>query len=90
MIACERRRAMTLPLKPILARLFTLTLFVSITAPVSRGAAHDVVCSAGFGSFDATFNNASLIPLPVINNMPVGAPLPPNAGVSVAPIVYTK
>ena len=42
------------------------------------------------GGFDATFNNASFQPLPVIKNMPVGAPLPPNAGVSISSIVYTK
>jgi hypothetical protein len=29
------------------------------------------------GTFDAAFNNATLIPLPVIKNMPVGAPAPP-------------
>jgi Tfp pilus assembly protein PilX len=35
------------------------------------------------GSFDATFNNATLIPLPVIKNMPVGAPIPPNTSASI-------
>lgn len=42
------------------------------------------------GGFDATFNNASFYPLPVIKNMPVGAPLPPNTGVIVGPLVVTK
>jgi Tfp pilus assembly protein PilX len=42
------------------------------------------------GGFDATFNNASFQPLPVIKNMPVGAPLPPNTGVTVGPLVVTK
>src|SRR6266404_138338 len=32
------------------------------------------------GKFDSTFNNATLEPLPVIKNMPIGAPLPPNVG----------
>jgi Tfp pilus assembly protein PilX len=35
------------------------------------------------GSMDATFNNATLIPLPVIKNMPVGAPVPPNTSASI-------
>ena len=35
--------------------------------------------------FDATFNNASFQPLPVIKNMPVGAPIPPNTGVTLSP-----
>jgi Tfp pilus assembly protein PilX len=42
------------------------------------------------GGFDATFNNASFQPLPVIKNMPVGAPLPPNTGVIVGPLIVTK
>jgi Tfp pilus assembly protein PilX len=42
------------------------------------------------GSFDATFNNANLIPFPVIENMPLGAPLPPNQGVTVNSLIYTK
>jgi len=32
------------------------------------------------GKFDSTFNNATLEPLPVIANMPIGAPVPPNTG----------
>jgi Tfp pilus assembly protein PilX len=35
------------------------------------------------GSLDSTFNNATLIPLPVIRNMPVGAPVPPNTSASI-------
>jgi Tfp pilus assembly protein PilX len=35
------------------------------------------------GTFDASFNNATLIPLPVIKNMPVGAPIPPNTSASI-------
>ena len=42
------------------------------------------------GKFDNSFNNASFIPLPVITNMPVGAPLPPNTGASVGTMVITK
>jgi hypothetical protein len=41
------------------------------------------------GSFDSTFNNASLKPLPVIKNMPTGAPLPPNSSASLGYPVYT-
>ena len=42
------------------------------------------------GKFDTSLNNAILEPLPVINNMPTGAPLPPNTGVSIGPLVITK
>lgn len=42
------------------------------------------------GSFDSTFNNAQLYPFPVIANMPVGAPVPPNAGVTINTLVYLK
>jgi Tfp pilus assembly protein PilX len=38
------------------------------------------------GSFDATFNNATISPLPVIKNMPVGAPVPPNVSASISPL----
>jgi Tfp pilus assembly protein PilX len=40
------------------------------------------------GKFDSTFNNATLEPLPVIKNMPVGAPVPPNTGVTLSRITY--
>jgi Tfp pilus assembly protein PilX len=42
------------------------------------------------GKFDATFNNASFQPLPVIKNMPVGAPIPPNTGASIGTLTITK
>ena len=42
------------------------------------------------GKFDNTFNNATFIPLPVIKNMPVGAPIPPNTGASVGTMTITK
>jgi Tfp pilus assembly protein PilX len=42
------------------------------------------------GKFDATFNNATFKPLPVIKNMPVGAPLPPNSGATVGILTITK
>jgi hypothetical protein len=42
------------------------------------------------GSFDATFNNATFKPLPVIKNMPPGAPLPPNSGATVGTLTITK
>jgi hypothetical protein len=42
------------------------------------------------GSFDATFNNATFKPLPVIKNMPPGAPLPPNSGATVGSMTITK
>ena len=42
------------------------------------------------GSFDQSFNNANLIPFPVIKNMPLGAPVPPNAGVAFGQLTYLK
>jgi hypothetical protein len=51
---------------------------VSVEGPIS------------IGGFDATFNNASFQPLPVIKNMPTGAPLPPNTGVKIDPLIVTK
>jgi hypothetical protein len=42
------------------------------------------------GTFDSTFNNANLIPFPVIQNMPLGAPLPPNAGATISALTYVK
>jgi hypothetical protein len=40
------------------------------------------------GTVDTPSNGASLKPMPVIKNMPVGAPLPPNTGVTIDPVVY--
>jgi Tfp pilus assembly protein PilX len=42
------------------------------------------------GKFDNSFNNAAFIPLPVITNMPVGAPLPPNTGATVGTLTITQ
>jgi Tfp pilus assembly protein PilX len=42
------------------------------------------------GSFDASFNNAVFKPLPVIKNMPVGAPIPPNTGATIGSMTITK
>ena len=42
------------------------------------------------GSFDATFNNATFKPLPVIKNMPTGAPIPPNTSASIGTLTLTK
>jgi hypothetical protein len=42
------------------------------------------------GNFDASFNNASFKPLPVIKNMPVGAPVPPNTSASIGALTITK
>jgi len=38
------------------------------------------------GTMSIVSNNPSLQPLPVIKNMPVGAPLPPNIGLTIAPM----
>jgi Tfp pilus assembly protein PilX len=42
------------------------------------------------GTFDSSFNNASFQPMPVITNMPVGAPLPPNTGATVSTYTILK
>jgi hypothetical protein len=42
------------------------------------------------GSFDATFNNSKFMPLPIIKNMPTGAPVPPNTSASVGALITTK
>lgn len=49
----------------------------------------DVQGPMSIGSFDNTFNNATFEPLPTIQNMPLGAPLPPNQGALVQPLVVT-
>jgi hypothetical protein len=36
------------------------------------------------GSFDSTFNNANIDPLPALANMPVGAPVPPNVTATIS------
>jgi hypothetical protein len=42
------------------------------------------------GTFTSNFNNASFQPMPVISNMPVGAPLPPNTGATVSNFTILK
>jgi len=42
------------------------------------------------GTFDITGNSPSLLPLPVIKNMPTGAPVPPNSGVTIGSPSYTS
>ena len=42
------------------------------------------------GSLDIETNSASLKPLPVIKNMPVGAPIPPNTSVTIGALTFIK
>jgi hypothetical protein len=42
------------------------------------------------GGFGSGANNASFKPLPVIKNMPVGAPVPPNTSATIDPLVIRK
>jgi Tfp pilus assembly protein PilX len=42
------------------------------------------------GTMNVVFNNPKLLPLPVIKNMPVGAPLPPNIGVTLSSLTIVK
>ena len=46
----------------------------------------DIQGPMALGTFDSTFNNATIEPLPVIKNMPVGAPVPPNVSANVGPL----
>jgi hypothetical protein len=41
------------------------------------------------GSLGSSFNNQILCPLPVIKNMPTGAPIPPNTSVAISAPLYT-
>lgn len=45
-----------------------------------------IVC----GSMDIAAQSANLMPLPAIKNMPVGAPIPPNTGVTIGAPTYIK
>ena len=42
------------------------------------------------GNIDVETNSATLKPLPVIKNMPVGAPIPPNTSVSIGALTFIK
>lgn len=42
------------------------------------------------GSISSSLNNTVLMPLPVIKNMPVGAPIPPNTSVTIGSLTYIK
>ncbi|HET8893678.1 MAG TPA: hypothetical protein VFM96_06245 [Gaiellaceae bacterium] len=42
------------------------------------------------GSISSSLNNTVIQPLPVIKNMPVGAPIPPNTSVSIGSLSYIK
>jgi hypothetical protein len=42
------------------------------------------------GRFDSSFNNASFKPLPIINNMPAGAPVPPNTSAAISPLTIVR
>jgi Tfp pilus assembly protein PilX len=42
------------------------------------------------GSISSSLNNTVIEPLPVIKNMPVGAPIPPNTSVSIGSLAYIK
>lgn len=42
------------------------------------------------GSISSSLNNTVIEPLPVIKNMPVGAPIPPNTSVAIGALTYIK
>ncbi|HVH50631.1 MAG TPA: hypothetical protein VM690_00670, partial [Gaiellaceae bacterium] len=42
------------------------------------------------GSISSSLNNTVIQPLPVIKNMPVGAPIPPNTSVAIGSLTYIK
>ena len=70
-------------------QIFEGSLWTPPTATLYFDKNNDLVAGPmSIGSFDSTFNNATLCPLPVIDDMPTGAPLDPNTGVTILAPVY--
>jgi hypothetical protein len=72
-------------------QVFEGALWTPPTAKVYFSKNNDLVAGPiSIGTIDSTGNNATLCPLPVIKNMPTGAPLPPNTSVTISSPVYLK
>ena len=72
-------------------QVFEGALWTPPTAKVFFSKNNDLVAGPiSIGTIDSTGNNATLCPLPVIKNMPTGAPLPPNTSVTISSPVYLK
>jgi hypothetical protein len=72
-------------------QVFQGSLWTQPSSSVSFAFNNDIVQGPiSIGSIDATKNNANFQPLPRINNMPPGAPVPPNSSASVGPLYTTR
>jgi Tfp pilus assembly protein PilX len=72
-------------------QVFEGALWTPPSAKVFFSKNNDLVAGPiSIGTIDSTGNNATLCPLPVIKNMPTGAPLPPNTSVTISSPVYLK
>jgi hypothetical protein len=69
---------------------FQGSMWTRPTASVNFGAnSTSIQGPISIGSIASSMNNTNIKTLPVIKNMPVGAPVPPNSGTMIGPIVYT-
>jgi Tfp pilus assembly protein PilX len=70
---------------------FQGSIWTQPTATLSFAGNNDTVEGPlSIGTLDTPSNNAALKPLPAIKNMPLGAPLPPNVGVTISPLSYVR
>jgi hypothetical protein len=70
---------------------FQGSVWTQPTATLSLAGNNDTIHGPmSIGTIDTPSNNATLKPLPAIKNMPVGAPLPPNVGVTISPLSYVR
>ncbi len=69
---------------------FQGSIWTQPTASVNFGANSTTVQGPiSVGSITSAMNNTNIKTLPVIKNMPVGAPVPPNSSTKIYPLVYT-
>jgi Tfp pilus assembly protein PilX len=70
---------------------FQGSVWTQPTSTVSLGGNNETIEGPmSMGTVDTPSNNASLKPFPVIKNMPVGAPVPPNVGVSLGTVSFIR
>jgi Tfp pilus assembly protein PilX len=72
---------------------FQGSLYTQPTSPAGLTIGGNTVTLEGpmsIGTVTITGNTPDFYPLPVIQNMPVGAPLPPNTGVTIGTMTVTK
>jgi Tfp pilus assembly protein PilX len=70
---------------------FQGSLWTQPTSSVSFGSnSVNIQGPISVGSISSSMNNTTIQTLPVIKNMPVGAPIPPNTNAYVGPLTYTS